>query len=117
MATNEEQQQSQQAIQQVQMLEQSLQSYQNQRQNVQVQLIEIESALTELENTTEAYNIIGNIMVLSDPEKLKKDLQEKKESAEIRIKSIEKQEKQIKEKISTLQQDILASMKNKSSEQ
>ncbi len=116
MATNDEQQ-SQQTIQQVQMLEQSLQSYQNQRQNVQVQLVEIESALTELENTEEAYNIIGNIMVLSDPEKLKKNLQEKKESAEIRIKSIEKQEKQIKEKMNNLQQEVVQSMKNKSSEQ
>lgn len=113
MADNEKAQNPQENIQQVQMLEQSLQSYQNQRQNIQVQLIEIESALTELDKTEKAYNIIGNIMVLSDSDDLKKQLTEKKEATEIRIKSIEKQEKQIKEKINTLQQDILQSMKQK----
>jgi prefoldin beta subunit len=103
---------AQQKIQQLQILEQNLQAFLLQRQQLQTQLIEIESALKELKDTKEAYKIIGNIMVSSKKEDLEKDLTQKKETAELRIKTLEKQEKTIKERAKKLQQEVLSSMKN-----
>ena len=50
-------------------------------------------------------------MTLTKKEDLKKDLKEKKEIIELRIKSMEKQETQIKEKASKLQEEILKKIK------
>lgn len=101
----------QEKIQQLQMLEQSLQSYLGQKQSFQVQQIEIDSALSELEKTESAYEIMGNVMVKSDTNNLKEKLTKKKEVTELRIKSIEKQEEQLKEKISVIQKGVLKDMK------
>ena len=101
----------QEKIQQLQMLEQSLQSYLGQKQSFQVQQIEIDSALSELEKTDSAYEIMGNVMVKSDTKNLKEKLTKKKEVTELRVKSIEKQEEQLKEKISVIQKGVLEDMK------
>jgi prefoldin beta subunit len=102
---------TEQKISQLQMFEQSLQSFLGQKQQFQMQLSEIESALSELENTKKAYKIVGNIMVESDKEELKADLGSKKEVLELRIKTMERQETQVREKASKLQEDILKHMK------
>ena len=98
-------------ISQLQMFEQSLQNFLGQKQQFQVQLVEIESALNELENTEKAYKIVGNIMVESDKNELKADLQSKKEITELRIKTMEKQEAQVREKASKLQAEVLSKIK------
>ena len=72
-----------------------------------MQKIEVESALKELENVTEAYKMVGNIMVLSKKDDLKKDLDSKKEVIELRVNSLEKQETQLKEKAYNLQEEVL----------
>ena len=95
---------------QLQMLEQSMQNMMMQKQQFQLQQVEIESALKELEKVDEAYKIIGNIMVLSKKEDLKSDLSSKKEVIELRIKSMEKQEDQLREKASKLQSEVLKEM-------
>ena len=104
-------QDTEQKIQQLQILEQSLQNFLGQKQQFQVQLVEIESALNELENTNKAYKIVGNIMVEAEKTELKADLQSKKEMLELRIKTMEKQETQVREKTSKLQSEILKKMK------
>ena len=76
-----------------------------------MQLVEIESALGELETTNKSYKIVGNIMVESDKNELKADLQSKREMLELRIKTMEKQESQVREKASKLQSEILNKMK------
>jgi len=101
----------QQKLQQLQIMEQSLQSYLGQKQNFQVQQIEIDSALSELEKTDTAFEIIGNVMIKAEQGSLKEKLLKKKEVTELRIKTIEKQEEQLKEKISALQKEVLESMK------
>ena len=100
-------------ISQLQMMEQSMQSFLMQKQQFQAQLVEIESALKELEKSKEAYKIVGNIMVSSNKEDLKNDLQKKKEMAELRIKTLEKQESQIKEKASSVQEEVMKELKEK----
>ena len=102
---------TEQKIGQLQMFEQSLQSFLGQKQQFQVQLVEIESALGELQNTEKAYKIVGNIMVEADRNELKSELQSRKEMLELRIKTMGKQESQVREKASKLQSEILKKMK------
>ena len=102
---------TEQKIGQLQMFEQSLQNFLGQKQQFQVQLVEIESALSELDNTEKAYKIVGNIMVETDKNELKADLQSKKEMLELRIKTMEKQEAQVRERASKLQSEILNKIK------
>ena len=102
---------TEQKIGQLQMFEQSLQNFLGQKQQFQVQLVEVESALNELGSTDKAYKIVGNIMVETDKNELKSDLQSKKEMLELRIKTMEKQETQVRERASKLQSEILKKIK------
>lgn len=104
---------TEQKITQLQLLEQSLQNVLVQKQQFQAQLMEIDSALNELEKTKEAYKIVGNIMVVSEKENLKKELESKKEILKLRIKTLEKQEMQIKEKAVKMQTEVMEKMKKK----
>jgi prefoldin beta subunit len=94
-------------ITQLQLYEQSLQSLILQKQQFQAQINETESALKELVNSSDSYRIIGNIMVKADKNELKKELEEKKSTSSLRIKSIEKQESIIRQKVESLQQEVM----------
>ncbi len=100
-------------IAKLQMMEQNLQSINLQKQTFQSQLLEIENALNELDNVKEAYKIVGQIMIASKKEDLKKELDQKKEILDLRVKSLDKQEKDLKDRASSLQSEILKSL-NKS---
>jgi|TARA_B100001964_G_C14234064_1_gene601551 prefoldin beta subunit len=106
----EESKESEKKVNQLQMLEQSMQNLLMQKQQFQLQQVEIESALKELEKVDEAYKIVGNIMVLSKKDDLKKDLDSKKDVMELRVKTMEKQEDQLREKASKLQNELLKEM-------
>lgn len=97
----------QEKINKLSMMEQSLQSFLAQKQAFQAQLLEIESALEELKKTDKAYKIVGNVMVASDKEELKKDMEKKKDITELRIKNLEKQEAKMREKTSELQSEVM----------
>src|SRR3989338_3588741 len=100
-----------QKIKQLQILEYNLQNFLMQKQNLQVQLLEIENALKELETVKEEpYKIVGNIMVKSDKAKLIKELNSKEEVIELRLKAIYKQEAELRNKASELQQTVLKDM-------
>lgn len=99
-------------IKELQLIEQNSQQYVMQKQQFQTQLVEIDSALQELDKTDESYKIIGNIMVKTDKKVLKEDLTKKKEIFELRIKTLEKQEAKLKEKAKEIQKDVLKDMKN-----
>lgn len=99
-------------VAQLQMLEQNIQNVLMQKQGFQAQLIEIENALEEISNAKgKVYKITGPIMVSLNPEDIKKELNSKKEITELRIKSIEKQEEQLKEKASKIQNEVLSKIK------
>ncbi len=106
-----EQANAEEKISQLQMFEQGLQSFLQQKQQFQGQMMELESALEELTGAKEAYKIVGNIMVKTDRDELQKDIESKKEMLEIRIKAIEKQELQLKEKATRLQEEVLQQLK------
>lgn len=97
---------------QLQILQQNIQHLSLQKQQVQKNLTEIESALKGLETTEKAYKIVGNIMVSSDKKSLQKDLQEKKEVMKLRVKNFDEQEKKLKEKVEEVQKKVLGELKN-----
>jgi len=99
-------------IRQLQLAEQSMQALLAQKQTLQMQGMEIDSALKELETATEAYKIIGNIMVFSKKPELVKDLNSKKETIELRIKTLDSQESQTREKAAAIQKEVLEAIKN-----
>ena len=92
-------------IAEFQALEQELQSVILQKQSMQAQLIEIESALNELDSP-EVYKIVGAIMVKADPEALRKELSEKKELLSLRIDSLSKKEESLRKRFSGLQEEL-----------
>ena len=98
-------------IQQLQLIEQGMQNFLIQKQQFQAQMVEIESALKELEKSETAYKIVGNIMVSANKEELVKDLKSKKEMIELRIKTLERQEAQMKEKATAMQSEVMEKLK------
>jgi len=99
-------------IQQLQLIEQNLQNIVMQKQAFQMQLMENENAFNELDKTKKnAYKIIGTIMVSSNNEDLKKELKEQKEVLDIRIKSLDKQEKNFREKAEEIQKEVMKDIK------
>lgn len=103
---------TQQKIAQLQLLEQNLQNTLIQKQTFQSQILEMENALEELKKTKEttAYKVVGTIMIASKKDDLKKELDSKKEVLQLRIKNLEKQQEQIKEKATNLQQEVMKEM-------
>lgn len=99
-------------ISQLQLLEQKISTLVAQKQQFQQQLMEVESALAESKSSEKTYKIIGNIMVLSDKEKIQKDLESKKEILELRLTSLDKQEDKNRIKAKEIQTEVLKEMKN-----
>ncbi|MCF7861473.1 prefoldin subunit beta [Candidatus Woesearchaeota archaeon] len=102
---------TQEKIHQLQLFEQNLQNLLLQKQQFQSQIQENKSALDESKDQKDVYKIIGNIMVKSDAEKIRAELETNLEMAELRIKTIEKQEKAIREKANVLQKEVVSEMK------
>ncbi|MDD5133160.1 MAG: prefoldin subunit beta [Candidatus Nanoarchaeia archaeon] len=101
-------------IMELQMMEQNMQNFAIQKQRFQAALTEIDNALDEIKKTKDSpYKIIGNIMINVKKEDLEKDLKEKKNVLEIRLKNIEKQEVSIKEKSKEAQQEIMKKLNKK----
>ena len=98
-------------ISRLQSMEQNVQQYVMRRQQFSQQLMEIDSALKELESSPEAYKIVGNIMVKTSKDQLKKELAERKELADMRIQSLDKQEQKVAEKVEELKKEVMAEIK------
>lgn len=90
-------------IQEIQILEQNLQNILYQKQSFQIELNESKTALEELEKSKDdVYKIIGQLMIKTDKDKIKKELEDKEKMLELRLNSLEKQEKNFMEKIEDL---------------
>lgn len=92
-------------IGQFQTYQQQLQSLLIQKESLKLQSLEVERALEELNKTkqTTAYKITGQIMINKPVEELKNELNETKENIEIKIKSLEKTEEKLNNKLKELQ--------------
>ncbi len=104
---------SNEKLQQLQILEQGLQQLLMQKQAFQAQLMETESAQEGAKSTEEIYKIVGNILIKARKADIEKELSEKKQMLDIRIKNIEKQEEATKEKVKRLRQEVLKTIEKK----
>ena len=102
---------TQENISKLQLIEQNVQTLLMQKQQFQAQMFEVESALKEIEKTSEAFKIIGNIMIKTEKADLKTELDKKKEIIDLRLKNIDKQEKQLREKGESLQKEVMSKIK------
>jgi len=105
--------QVQERLLRLQQLQQTLQSVLAQKQQVELELTEIEQALSELQKVAEdavIYKAIGSLLVKTDKAKVTADLNERKELLNMRVSVLGKQEErlrsQMKELQAKLQQDL-----------
>lgn len=99
-------------VAQLQLLHQNLQALLVQKQHFQLQLNEVEAAQREVKTTSQAYKIVGNIMVQTPSAELEKDLNEKRESVELRLKNIDTQEERLRKKSEELQKQLMSELKS-----
>jgi len=100
-------------IKELQVLEHSLQSILMQKQAFQMELGETENAIEELGKTKEdVFKIVGNIMIKKSHEEILKDLKNKKDLINLRLKSIAGQEKSLADDSEKLRKDVLSKIKN-----
>jgi len=85
--------------------QQQLQAILIQKENLKLQILEIEHALEELETSKlkEAYKITGPIMIKMNSTELKNDLKEKKDNFDLRIKTLERGEERITTKLKEME--------------
>lgn len=99
---------SEEKVQELQMLEQNLQNTLLQKQSFQIELREIQAALKELDKSgDEVFKIIGQLMIKTDKKEMKIELSDKEKMINLRINTLEKQEKTLSEKLDELQREIL----------
>jgi prefoldin beta subunit len=99
---------SDQKIQEISMMEQNLQNLLLQKQAFQMELSETLAAKREIDNAGEdVFKIVGQLMIKTDKEKVKKELENKEKLLGIRVKSFEKQESIFSEKIESLRSEII----------
>ncbi len=105
---------SEEKIQEIQLIEQSIQNILLQKQAFQIELSEIASALKELDSTGEdVFKIIGNLMIKTDKVKTKEELENKKKFIELRIKTLEKQEESLSQRLEKIREEFLKNSKRK----
>lgn len=80
----------------------------SQKQQLELQLKALEQASEELSSTSEkkVYKAVGNILILKDVADVVKDVNERKEIIDLRIKTLVKQEDSITKKLNQLKHQI-----------
>lgn len=97
---------AQQILIELQTYQQQTQTVLIQKESLNIQNMEIDKALEELgkTTTTDVYKIVGPILIKSNKKDLEKELNEKKETVELRLKSLKRQEDRLREKLKESQE-------------
>lgn len=99
-------------IQEMNILEQNLQNILYQKQAFELELDETNSSLNELEKSDgEVFKIIGQLMIKTEKSRIKNELLEKQKLLDMRIKSFEKQETYLREKLDKIREELADSLK------
>lgn len=104
---------TQQLLMQMQTFQEQYQSIMIQKEAMKAQTIELDRALEELAKTKdgeEVYKAVGPILVKSTKTELVKEMKEKNEMIDVRLKSLDKQEEKLKEKLKEIQEKIQSSI-------
>lgn len=98
--------QVQQRLLRLQQLQQTLQTVLTQKQQLELELSEVEQALSELEELTDVaviYKSIGSLLVKSKKTKVTTELNERKDLLNMRINVLGKQEERLRSQVKDLQ--------------
>ena len=97
-----------QLIGQAQAYQQQMQAYIMQKEQLSIQLMEINKAADDLDKTkeTDVYRISGPVLIKTKKADAAKDLKDKQEMIKLRLAQIEKREKGIKDKIEELKEQL-----------
>jgi len=90
----------------LQQLQQTLQSVLTQKQQLELELLEVDQALAELEKASEdivIYKSVGSLLVKTEKPKITDDLKERKELANMRVSVLGKQEERLRSQVKELQ--------------
>ena len=98
---------------QLQMIEQGLQSVMMQKQAFQMELAEVDNAVSELKKlkNEDVFKIIGTLMIKSSKTDLLPEFEKKQGMLNIRMNTLEKQESELKEKLLKNREEILRKLK------
>ena len=95
----------QKSLQEFQMKQQQARLLASQRYQIEMQLREIENAIKELEKakSAEVHKAIGQILIKADPAETLKELKERKESFDLRLKTLQTKENSLTGELKSLQ--------------
>ena len=99
---------------QFQQAQQQAQALGAQKQQLELALRETERALEELEKLEEGatvYKSVGSILIKANRDEVKKDLTERKETLGLRIKTIERQEGRVIERLREMRDKLQEALK------
>ena len=103
-------------IAQFQQLQQQLQAILSQKFQMEAQLREVERTLEELgkvSDETPVYKNVGALLIKAeDKESVIKEIEEDKETLEVRVKTLNRQEKQMRERYQSLQEQLQKALGN-----
>lgn len=105
--------QIQNQLAQLQQIQQQAQALMQQKNQIEMVLRENERALEELKKTSDdatVYKAAGELLIKAKKEEVLKDLEEKKDTLEIRLKSLSKQEERIQSRFTQLQDQLKAAL-------
>jgi len=101
--------QVQQRLLRLQQLQQTLQGVMTQKQQLELELTDVEQALSELEKLTDdavIYKSVGSLLVKSEKAKVTTELNERKELLNMRINVLGKQEERLRTQVKDLQEKL-----------
>lgn len=93
----------------LQQLQEALQAVLAQKQQLDLELIEIDRALSELEKVSDdviIYKSIGSLLIKTDKAKVAGELAERKELTSMRVSVLTKQEERLRSQIKELQEKL-----------
>jgi prefoldin beta subunit len=93
----------------LQQLQETLQAILAQKQQLDLELLEIDRALSELEKVSDdvvIYKSIGSLLIKTNKAKVTSELNERKELASMRVSVLTKQEERIRSQIKDLQEKL-----------
>ena len=107
-------------IRQLQQLQQQLQALISQKNQVELMQKEAEATFEELEKVDEEamiYKNVGNLLIKSKKDQVKIDLEEKKETFDMRLKALVRQEERVKKRFDQLQEQLKSNLQGGGSPQ
>ena len=98
-------------FEEMQVFEQQLHNILLQKQSFQMERSETRSALEEIESSgDEIFKLVGQLLLKVEKKKTTEELKNKEKIVDLRLKSLDKQENSLTERIDSLREKILGSM-------